>query len=207
MTERMLRQSDALAPLGGIAVAHRERLDGSGYRRGPEGADTSASPEQVLALASTDVSAHRAKVWQNGPRRSLRCTSAARPMRSPSAISSCRASIGPRLRHGGVFPHRTAHPGLKVGGADTSASSTPPISTCGNATSRAARCRTRTGECRQDLAAEMLASPSTLLPRASDPAMAEPRVSRLTAVVLGVNFGRTLVPARRDDLSEGGQKH
>jgi HD-GYP domain-containing protein (c-di-GMP phosphodiesterase class II) len=33
LTERMLCQSAALAPLGAIAVAHRERLDGSGYPR------------------------------------------------------------------------------------------------------------------------------------------------------------------------------
>jgi HD-GYP domain-containing protein (c-di-GMP phosphodiesterase class II) len=31
LTERMLRQSAALAPLAGVAVQHRERLDGSGY--------------------------------------------------------------------------------------------------------------------------------------------------------------------------------
>jgi HD-GYP domain-containing protein (c-di-GMP phosphodiesterase class II) len=31
LTERMLRFSDLLAPLGAIAVQHRERLDGSGY--------------------------------------------------------------------------------------------------------------------------------------------------------------------------------
>ena len=34
LTERMLRQSEALAPLAAIAVQHRERLDGSGYPRG-----------------------------------------------------------------------------------------------------------------------------------------------------------------------------
>jgi HD-GYP domain-containing protein (c-di-GMP phosphodiesterase class II) len=34
LTERMLCQSEALAPLGTIAVQHRERLDGSGYPRG-----------------------------------------------------------------------------------------------------------------------------------------------------------------------------
>jgi HD-GYP domain-containing protein (c-di-GMP phosphodiesterase class II) len=37
LTERMLHQSAALAPLGAIAVAHRERLDGSGYPRGLSG--------------------------------------------------------------------------------------------------------------------------------------------------------------------------
>ena len=36
-TERMLSQSDALAPLGRIAVQQRERLDGSGYPRGISG--------------------------------------------------------------------------------------------------------------------------------------------------------------------------
>jgi len=33
ITERMLGQSAALAPLGGLAVQHRERVDGSGYPR------------------------------------------------------------------------------------------------------------------------------------------------------------------------------
>lgn len=37
LTERMLRQSPALAPLGAIAVQHRERLDGSGYPKGLSG--------------------------------------------------------------------------------------------------------------------------------------------------------------------------
>jgi HD-GYP domain-containing protein (c-di-GMP phosphodiesterase class II) len=37
LTERMLRQSEALGPLAVIAVQHRERLDGSGYPRGLSG--------------------------------------------------------------------------------------------------------------------------------------------------------------------------
>ena len=37
LTSGCLRQSEALAPLGAIAVQHRERLDGSGYPRGLEG--------------------------------------------------------------------------------------------------------------------------------------------------------------------------
>ncbi|MGZ4172887.1 MAG: HD domain-containing phosphohydrolase [Solirubrobacteraceae bacterium] len=37
LTERMLHQSEALAPLGALAVQHRERLDGSGYPRGLSG--------------------------------------------------------------------------------------------------------------------------------------------------------------------------
>jgi HD-GYP domain-containing protein (c-di-GMP phosphodiesterase class II) len=42
LTERMLRQSAALAPLGEIAVQVRERLDGSGYPRGLSGGAISA---------------------------------------------------------------------------------------------------------------------------------------------------------------------
>ena len=41
LTERMLHQSEALAPLGRIAVQHRERLDGSGYPRGLTGSSIS----------------------------------------------------------------------------------------------------------------------------------------------------------------------
>ncbi len=50
LTERMLQQSAALAPLGAIAVAHRERLDGSGYPRGLSGAAISR-PARVLGAA------------------------------------------------------------------------------------------------------------------------------------------------------------
>jgi HD-GYP domain-containing protein (c-di-GMP phosphodiesterase class II) len=50
ITERMLHQSDALAPLGAIAVQHRERLDGSGYPRGLVGAAISR-PARILAAA------------------------------------------------------------------------------------------------------------------------------------------------------------
>src|SRR5215213_1968473 len=49
-TERMLSQSAALAPLGAIAVQHRERLDGSGYPRGLSGAAISR-PARILAAA------------------------------------------------------------------------------------------------------------------------------------------------------------
>jgi HD-GYP domain-containing protein (c-di-GMP phosphodiesterase class II)/DNA-binding CsgD family transcriptional regulator len=41
LTERMLRQSEALAPVARIAVQRRERLDGSGYPRGLSGAGIS----------------------------------------------------------------------------------------------------------------------------------------------------------------------
>jgi HD-GYP domain-containing protein (c-di-GMP phosphodiesterase class II) len=50
LTERMLHQSAALAPLGRIAGQHRERLDGSGYPRGLRGSAISI-PARVLAAA------------------------------------------------------------------------------------------------------------------------------------------------------------
>jgi HD-GYP domain-containing protein (c-di-GMP phosphodiesterase class II) len=50
LTERMLGQSVALAPLGAVAVQLRERLDGSGYPRGLSGAAISRSG-RVLAAA------------------------------------------------------------------------------------------------------------------------------------------------------------
>lgn len=50
LTERMLCQSDALAPLGAVAVQHRERLDGSGYPRGLSG-NAISRPARILGAA------------------------------------------------------------------------------------------------------------------------------------------------------------
>jgi len=50
LTERMLQQSSALAPLGQIAVQLRERLDGSGYPRGLS-APAISRPARILAAA------------------------------------------------------------------------------------------------------------------------------------------------------------
>jgi HD-GYP domain-containing protein (c-di-GMP phosphodiesterase class II) len=55
LTERMLRQSAALAPLGEIAVQHRERLDGSGYPGGLSGGAISR-PARVLGAADAYAS-------------------------------------------------------------------------------------------------------------------------------------------------------
>src|SRR5205823_14700202 len=50
LTERMLRQSAILAPVGAVAVQVRERLDGSGYHRGLAGGAISL-PARVLGAA------------------------------------------------------------------------------------------------------------------------------------------------------------
>src|SRR3954447_20525112 len=47
-TERMLEQSESLAPIGAVAAQHRERLDGSGYPRRLTGASLSR-PARILA--------------------------------------------------------------------------------------------------------------------------------------------------------------
>jgi len=50
LTERIVHQSEALAPLGAIAVQLRERLDGSGYPRALSGGVISR-PARILAAA------------------------------------------------------------------------------------------------------------------------------------------------------------
>jgi HD-GYP domain-containing protein (c-di-GMP phosphodiesterase class II) len=52
LTERMLHQSAALAPLGAIAVQLRERIDGSGYPRGLSGA---VIPRSARVLGAADA--------------------------------------------------------------------------------------------------------------------------------------------------------
>ena len=52
LTDRMLRQSEALAPVARIAVQHRERLDGSGYPRGLSG---NAISREARILAAADA--------------------------------------------------------------------------------------------------------------------------------------------------------
>jgi HD-GYP domain-containing protein (c-di-GMP phosphodiesterase class II)/DNA-binding CsgD family transcriptional regulator len=50
LTERMLHQSAALAPLAAVAVQHRERLDGSGYPRGLSGGAISRAARILAAV-------------------------------------------------------------------------------------------------------------------------------------------------------------
>jgi DNA-binding CsgD family transcriptional regulator len=52
LTERMLSESAALAPLGAVAGRMRERLDGSGYPRGLPAAEI---PRPALVLAAADA--------------------------------------------------------------------------------------------------------------------------------------------------------
>ena len=78
LTERMLHQSAALAPLGEIAVQHRERLDGSGY---PGGCPAGRSPGRPGCSGP--------------PTRTPRCASPGRTAR-PGLGRKRRRRCGPR---------------------------------------------------------------------------------------------------------------
>jgi HD-GYP domain-containing protein (c-di-GMP phosphodiesterase class II) len=67
LTERMLHQSAALAPLGEIAVQHRERLDGSGYPRGLSGGSIS---RQARVLGAADAYQSMRELRPHRPARS-----------------------------------------------------------------------------------------------------------------------------------------
>jgi HD-GYP domain-containing protein (c-di-GMP phosphodiesterase class II) len=109
LTDRMLRQSEALAPVARIAVQHRERLDGSGYPRGLSGAGISrearvlgaadayqAMREPVLIARSVPP---RRRLPNSGPmsRRVARTATPSRPCSAPPATESPGAA---RARRG-----------------------------------------------------------------------------------------------------------
>ncbi|MGH9264841.1 MAG: HD domain-containing phosphohydrolase, partial [Acidimicrobiales bacterium] len=76
LTERMLRQSAALAALGRLAVQLRERLDGSGYPRGLSGAAIS-EPARILAAAD----AYQSMIEPRPHRPAMAAADAARELR------------------------------------------------------------------------------------------------------------------------------
>ena len=70
LTERMLHQSPALAPLAEIAVQHRERLDGSGYPKGLSGGAISGPARMlgaVMAPGVTILGHPRGRVFNTRP--------------------------------------------------------------------------------------------------------------------------------------------
>jgi HD-GYP domain-containing protein (c-di-GMP phosphodiesterase class II) len=106
LTERMLHQSELLAPLGEIAVQHRERLDGSGYPRGLSGGAISEAA-RVLGAADAYQSMREPRPY----RPALTAEEAASELRadvkagrlSGEAVDAVLASAGhrvPRRREG-----------------------------------------------------------------------------------------------------------
>jgi HD-GYP domain-containing protein (c-di-GMP phosphodiesterase class II) len=101
LTERMLHQSDSLAPLGRIAVLHRERLDGSGYPRGLPG---SAITRAGRILGAAD--AYQAMLEPRPHRDARSAEDAARELRSEvragrldaDAVDAVLRAAGHRVR-------------------------------------------------------------------------------------------------------------
>jgi HD-GYP domain-containing protein (c-di-GMP phosphodiesterase class II) len=101
LTERMLRQSPWLAPLGAVAVQLRERLDGSGYPRGLTGVLIS-TPARVLAAADAYQSmveprAHREALTPDRAAQELRAEVAAGRL-DADAVSAVLVAAGHAVR-------------------------------------------------------------------------------------------------------------
>ena len=100
LTERMLHQSDALAPLGAIAVQLRERLDGSGYPRAVSGVAISR-PARLLGAsdayqAMREPRAHRPELSPDEAAAQLRADVTA-GIRDPEAVDAVLAAAGHRV--------------------------------------------------------------------------------------------------------------
>ena len=91
LTERMLHQSPSLAPLGAIAVQHRERLDGSGYPRGLSGAAISP-PARILGAADAYQSMREPRPHRRRARRRGGRGRAARPRSRPAGSTATRST-------------------------------------------------------------------------------------------------------------------
>jgi HD-GYP domain-containing protein (c-di-GMP phosphodiesterase class II) len=106
LTERMLRQSEALAPLAAIAVQHRERCNGSGYPRGLSGNGIS-QPARVLGAADAyqamrEPRQHRAALSAEAAAAELRADVKAGRL-DADAVQAVLGAAGHRVsrRHGG----------------------------------------------------------------------------------------------------------
>ena len=111
ITERMLHQSRALAPLGAITVQHCERLDGSGYPRGLAGAAI-ARPARILGAADAYQAMREVATVPPGARaRRCRLRTARRGQsRAPRCRgcgggSRCRRTSRPAPSRGPRRPH------------------------------------------------------------------------------------------------------
>lgn len=88
LTERMLRQSPTLAPLGRIAVQHRERSDGSGY---PSGLTRAAISHHARLLGAAD--AYQAMREPRPHREALSADEAAAQLRAEVAAGRFDADV------------------------------------------------------------------------------------------------------------------
>jgi HD-GYP domain-containing protein (c-di-GMP phosphodiesterase class II) len=100
LTERMLRQSPALAAYGAVAAQQRERLDGSGYPRGLSGAAITP-PARLLAAADAyqamaEPRPHRSARSPDDAARTLRAEAVAGRL-DAAAVDAVLAAAGHRV--------------------------------------------------------------------------------------------------------------
>jgi HD-GYP domain-containing protein (c-di-GMP phosphodiesterase class II) len=106
VTERMLCQSQALAPLGAVALQHRERLDGSGYPAGCAGTAISR-PARIIGAADAyqamrEPRPHRATLSAEAAAAELRAEAKAGRF-DPETVEGVLGAAGhrvPRRREG-----------------------------------------------------------------------------------------------------------
>jgi DNA-binding CsgD family transcriptional regulator len=101
LSERMLEGSEALAPLGAIAVQHRERLDGSGYPRKLVGGAVSRAA-RVLGAADAyqgmrEPRPYRPALTPDTAAGELRAEAAAGRF-DGAAVEAVLEAAGPRVR-------------------------------------------------------------------------------------------------------------
>jgi HD-GYP domain-containing protein (c-di-GMP phosphodiesterase class II) len=107
LTERMLHQSVALAPLAAIAVQHRERLDGSGYPRGLSGGAISR-PARILGAVDAyrsmrELRPHRPALTAERAERELQADVRAGKL-DAEAVAAVLAAAGHEVRRRQEWP-------------------------------------------------------------------------------------------------------
>jgi HD-GYP domain-containing protein (c-di-GMP phosphodiesterase class II)/DNA-binding CsgD family transcriptional regulator len=117
-TERALSRSPRLAPLGALAGAHHERLDGSGYHRGVK-ATQLTDAARLLAAADcyqgrTEARPHRAALSPETAATELEAQVRAGRL-DAAAVQAVLAAAGQRSRGGPAGPGPAARPVLPGG--------------------------------------------------------------------------------------------
>lgn len=103
-TERVLACCDALRPLGALAAAHHERLDGSGYHKGSRAAELDR-PARLIAAAD----ACQAMLQARPHRPALTLAEAARELRNEVSAGRLDADCVEAVLSAAGVPTRRAH--------------------------------------------------------------------------------------------------
>lgn len=125
-TERVVSRSEALAPIGALAGAHHERVDGSGYHRGVTAASLSR-PARMLAAADAFQAMTEPRSYRNAMSPSRAATALGREAGAgrldPDAVTAVIEAAGepvPRIeRPAGLTPREATVVGLLARGMQT----------------------------------------------------------------------------------------